>query len=174
MVLLFLWAGKGSRGTESPRRLSRPAVDTRTSALGRWRRATFCKGPRSVLVALDTLVHKVHRNLKGCHTLGFPLCRRGRGSQELPGKGAMVLTLPGRSTERVCSRWSLKAPKHWAQVHTHLQAKPCQLHISRGQQKACHPPAVAHTHICHHTLVQIQYQDRDPLPNLRLSSKAPA
>lgn len=38
-------------------------MDAKPAALGRWRRVTICKGPRSVSVALDTLVHKVHRNL---------------------------------------------------------------------------------------------------------------
>lgn len=107
--------------------------------------------------------------------MGFPVCRgRERGSQELPGKGEMVLTLTGHSTWQVCSPWNLKAPKHWAEDHTYLQATPCQLHIGRGQRKACGPPAVAHTHVSHHTLVQIQYQDRAPPPNLRLGSEAPA
>lgn len=48
---------------KSPSRLSQPAVDAKPAALGRWKRVTICKGPRSVSVALDTMVHKVHRNL---------------------------------------------------------------------------------------------------------------
>lgn len=43
---------------KSPSRLSQPAVDAKPAALGRRRRVTICKGPRSVSVA-----HKVHRNL---------------------------------------------------------------------------------------------------------------
>lgn len=78
----------------------------------------------------------------------------------MPGKGGIALTLAGHSTQQVCGRWNPKAPKHWAEVHTHLQVTPCQLHIGKGQKRACHPPAVAYTHISHHTLVQIQCQER--------------
>lgn len=56
-------------------------MDIKTAALARRRRVSTCKGPRSVLVALDTLVHKVHRNLLTAVTQwGF------LSAEETPGK----------------------------------------------------------------------------------------
>lgn len=120
------------------------------------------------------MVHKGHRDLRAVTQWDFLSAEGGR---EAPRSCLAKEGWPWPSLATAHSRcvvWNLKAPKHWAEDHTHLQAKPCQLHIGRGQRKACRPPAVAHTHVSHHTLVQIQYQDRAPPPNLRLGSEAPA
>lgn len=112
----------------------RKAAQTQ-SADSRQRRVSFVR-PGSVLVALDTWVHKVHRNRLTAVTQWIScLQRKGGGSQELPGKGGLALTRAGHGTQQVCRHWTLKAPKHWAQVHKHLQAKPCQPHMGEDKRK---------------------------------------
>lgn len=101
------------------------------------------------------------------------LQRSGRGSQELPGKG-LALILTGHSKQQVCVHWKLKALKHWAEVHTSAGQTLSTPHRQRTTQSlpssSCGPQShMSHPHTCANS-----GSGRSPLPNLRLSSKAPS
>lgn len=154
-------AGSGSQGTNS--------------ALGRWRRGTTCKGSSQWWWHWTSRVRKSPQEpTQGCHATAFPVCR-GWGEAPRSCLGEVWLwILPGHSKQQVCAHWKPKALKPWAEVHTAAGQTLSTPHRQRTTQSSCPLPAVAHKSYESPTLVQIQYQDRGPLPNLRLSSKAPS